>query len=139
LDYEGTAKSISLPANIGRTIEVRHRFKLSHGAIKLQIDIQEVVDGTSCDVSVESLAIHETIPSTLARLGSSSSDIKLRDANRLFRSCDYLAAMGYYAVLSQKNGLGVYLVNYRNANRVFGNRLSESDESLFLQNPKNFE
>jgi len=75
----------------------------------------------------------------LARLGSSNSDIQLRSANSLFRSRDYLAAIGYYAALSHKDGLGVYLVNYRNANRVFGNRLSESDESLFLQNPKNFE
>ena len=125
--YEGAAKRISLIPGIQQTVTLSKQFKQKHQALKLQIEVLDLPLNLSAVLTIDSLAISESLTSVRERVGTGSFDFGT--ANRLFREGDYFAALAIYLWLGKHRPLAMYgdnaLMAARKAGMAWGETLDD--------------
>lgn len=106
LEYEGTVKHVVLAPGVPHTIQLMHEFKLTHKALKLQVEVLKLSGGGSAVLTIDGLGISESLVSVRDRIGA--GNFNLQTANRLFREGDYPAALGIYQWLGLQHPLKIY-------------------------------
>ncbi|MEA5411769.1 FkbM family methyltransferase [Synechococcus sp. BA-120 BA3] len=107
--YEGATKRVVLAPGAPQTVQLNKQFKGDHEALKLQVEVVELTNGDSAELTVDKLGLSETLASIQERLDS--SHLNLCTANRLFREGDVTTALGIYLWLSQRHPLSMYVDN----------------------------
>lgn len=107
--YEGATKRVVLTPGSPQTVQLNKQFKSDHEALKLQVEVVELINGGSAVLTIDQLGLSETLASIQERLDS--SHLNLSTANRLFREGDYTTALGIYLWLSQRHPLSMYVDN----------------------------
>lgn len=127
--YEGTSNRVKLTPGIEQSVRLSKKFSKFHDALRLQVEVVDLVGGGAADLTIETLSITETLASIQRRLDE--GDINLRTANHLFREGDYRTAMGVYLLLHQQRPLRMYPDNALMAARRLGlDWVSSADDLL---------
>ncbi|MEI6334664.1 MAG: hypothetical protein WCS87_08910 [Methylococcaceae bacterium] len=128
-EYEGERKQIQLISGVPQRIQLSKSFTKSHAAIRMQLDIEELLNAQATDIFIDNLIIIETLASIRARLGD--KNITLSTANRLYREHDYMTALGLYLMLYQQHSLDFFKNNALRSAHKLGILSIQTDEDLF--------
>lgn len=108
-DFEGSSKRITLQPNIEQKITLTKLFSMQHSALKVQVEVLELYDGTTADLTIDTIYVTESLSVTRQR--TTENEMKLPVANRLYREKDFSKAMGIYLHLHGLRPLKMYSEN----------------------------
>nr|WP_321442506.1 hypothetical protein [uncultured Cohaesibacter sp.] len=114
--YEGASKVIKLAAGEKQKIELSKTFEQEHTRLKLQLNVKDC-DGNQGEITFSSYGIIEAMESLKRR--HDMEQLRIKDANKLYRDEKYATSLGLFVALFKKYGLQMYMDNaLRAANKI---------------------
>jgi len=126
--FEGVSQLVKLAPGIAQTIMLRKEFAQPHNAVRLQVNVKEFEGGSTANLTINNLAIVETLESMRKSIGAFIGNIAT--ANKTFRAGDYRTALCMYLLLNQQRPLKMYSDNALMAARRLGMGWIKSPEEL---------